>query len=84
MPAIDSKGPAIAAPRDIPDLLTVPETAELLRISISTVRAWVLAKPKPKIPYVKLGSRVLFRRAELEAFIQRNTVGASGARKVGA
>ena len=65
---------ATASPAEISDLLTVPETAKLLRISISTVRAWVLAKPKPKIAYVKLGSRVLFRRADLETFIQRNTV----------
>jgi excisionase family DNA binding protein len=69
-----NQSPATSSPAELSDLLTVPETAKLLRISISTVRAWVLAKPKPKIPYVKLGSRVLFRRAALEEFIQHNTV----------
>ena len=61
------KSEAIASP----ELLTVVETAKVLRISQGTVRAWVLVR---KIPYVKLGSRVLFRRAELDAFIQRCTV----------
>jgi excisionase family DNA binding protein len=70
---------ATSSPAEVSGLLTVPETAKYLRISISTVRAWVLAKPEPKIPYIKLGSRVLFRRAELEAFIQRNTVRAGAA-----
>jgi excisionase family DNA binding protein len=54
-----------------PELLTVIETAKLLRISQGTVRAWVLNK---KIPYVKLGSRVLFRQTDLNNFISRSTV----------
>ena len=54
-----------------PELLTVIETAKLLRISQGTVRAWVLYK---KIPYVKCGSRVLFKRTDLDNFIGRNTV----------
>ena len=57
-----------------PELLTVVETAKALRISQGTVRAWVLYR---KIPYVKLGSRVLFKQADIQSFINRNTVQAA-------
>ena len=59
-----------------PELLTVVETAKALRISQGTVRAWVLAR---KIPYVKLGSRVLFKQTDIDAFISRSTVQPVGA-----
>jgi excisionase family DNA binding protein len=57
-----------------PELLTVVETAKTLRISQGTVRAWVLNR---KIPYVKVGSRVLFKQADIQSFINRNTVQAA-------
>jgi excisionase family DNA binding protein len=50
------------------DLLTLPETAAVLRLKVSTVRAWVLRR---RIPFLKMGGRVLFRRADLETFIAR-------------
>ncbi len=62
---------ATSSPTATPGLLTVVETAKALRISQGTVRAWVLAR---KIPFVKLGSRVLFKQSDIEAFINRNTV----------
>ena len=47
-------------------LLTVPETALLARLKESTIRKWILRR---KLPYVKLGGRVLVRRQDLEALI---------------
>ena len=54
------------------DLMTVSETAALLRLKVSTVRAWVLQR---RVPFVKLGGkRVFFRRADLEAFITASVI----------
>jgi excisionase family DNA binding protein len=54
-----------------PDLLDVPEAANLLRLKQSTVRAWMLNK---RLPYVKLGSRVFLRRGDLLDLILRSVV----------
>jgi len=54
------------------DLLTVKEAADLLRLKVSTIRAWVLQR---RIPFVKLGGkRVLFRRTDLEALVTASIV----------
>ena len=53
------------------DLLTVSEAAALLRLKPSTMRAWVHRR---RIPFVKLGGRVLFRRSDLEAVIAKSVV----------
>lgn len=53
-------------------LLKIKEVAALCRVSVSCVRAWRFAR---KIPFVQLnGKNLLFRRADVEAFIERNTV----------
>jgi len=66
----------------VSDLLTVTESASLLRLRPSTVRAWILHR---KIAHVKLGGRVFLRRTDCEALIAasvvpactgRNTIGA--------
>ncbi len=49
-----------------PNLLTVPEASEVLRLKPSTVRSWLL---KRKIPFVKLGGRVFLRLEDCEAMI---------------
>jgi excisionase family DNA binding protein len=57
---------------DVSNLLTVAETAALLRLKVSTVRAWVLNR---RIPFVKLGGkRVLFRREDLAALVASSIV----------
>jgi excisionase family DNA binding protein len=54
------------------ELLTVQETAAILRLKVSTIRAWVCQK---RIPYIKLGGRsVRIRRADALAFIDRGRV----------
>lgn len=52
-------------------LLTVNETAALLRVSVGTIRSWVLNR---KITYCKIGGTVRFQRSDLDAFIKRSTV----------
>ncbi len=53
------------------ELITVPEAAAFFRVTISTIRAWVLYK---QIPYVKVGRMVRFRRADCENLITARTV----------
>jgi excisionase family DNA binding protein len=53
------------------DLLTVSEAAALLRLKISTIRAWVFRR---RIPFVKMGGRILFRRNDLEILIAGSVV----------
>jgi excisionase family DNA binding protein len=49
------------------ELLTVSEASEVLRVKQSTLRSWVL---KRRLPFIKMGSRVLFRLADLQALIE--------------
>jgi excisionase family DNA binding protein len=53
------------------DLLTVPETAHLLRLRPSTIRKWLLEK---KLAHVKLGRRVFLRRTDLSALLESSFV----------
>jgi excisionase family DNA binding protein len=53
------------------ELLTIPETAALLRLKVSTIRAWVLQR---RVPFVKLGGRVFLRRTDLQALIDASVV----------
>jgi excisionase family DNA binding protein len=56
------------------DLLTVEETAHLLRLKPSTIRDWIL---KRRIPFVKFSRRVFIRRIDVEALIASSVVPAS-------
>jgi len=49
------------------ELLTINEASEVLRLKPSTVRAWLV---KRRLPFVKLGSRVFLRLADLQAIIE--------------
>ncbi|MCI5049235.1 MAG: helix-turn-helix domain-containing protein [Rickettsiales bacterium] len=53
------------------DLLTPEETAELLGISVNTLRMWRCAK-RYDLPYVKVGRLVRYREKEIQDFILRN------------
>jgi excisionase family DNA binding protein len=52
-------------------LLTVVESASLLRLKPSTIRAWILHR---KIAHVKLGGRVFLRRSDCEGLIAASVV----------
>jgi excisionase family DNA binding protein len=52
-------------------LLKINEVAALCRVSVSCVRAWRFAR---KIPFIQLnGKNLLFKRADVDAFIERRT-----------
>ncbi len=53
------------------ELLDLRQSAKELNVSIHTVRAWTYQK---RIPFVRLGRRVLLRRQDLEEFVNRNVV----------
>jgi excisionase family DNA binding protein len=74
-----SRKSAVAVPVDPnQSLLKISEVAALCRVSVSCVRAWRFAR---KIPFVQLnGKNLLFKRAEVEAFIERSTVPAKVSR----
>lgn len=60
------------------ELLTLPETASLLRLKVSTLRAWILRR---KLPYCKVGRLVRIRRADVEALIAGSLVPACDERR---
>ena len=53
------------------ELLTIPEVLKLLRISRMTLYRQMAVG---KLPHVKLGRRVLFRKADVEKFITSKIV----------
>lgn len=54
------------------DLLTLPEAAKFLRIQLSTIKAWRLAKKH--LPFRKIGGKVLVHRDDIERFIAKSTI----------
>ena len=56
-------------PDDTSVLMTVNEAATYLRLAPWTLRHWVCQK---KIPYVRLGRSVRFRRKDMERFMTQN------------
>ena len=56
-------------PEDTSMLMTVDEAAAYLRLAPWTLRHWVCKK---KIPYVRLGRSVRFRRKDMERFVTQN------------
>jgi excisionase family DNA binding protein len=56
-------------------LLTKAEVEEYLRISHMTLQNLM---KNHGLPFIKLGKRVLFRRAEIEAYLESRTVRKSG------
>jgi excisionase family DNA binding protein len=52
-------------------LLTIPDVAELLKISIPTVRR---LQQQRKIPFVKVGGCVRFVRSDIAAYLEKRRV----------
>lgn len=53
------------------ELMNVQETAEFLRLKVSTLYTWVYQK---KIPHIKLHGKLLFSKQELAILIASNNV----------
>lgn len=52
--------------------MTPPEVAALLRVRVSTLRAWRSRGKGPS--YVKIGGRILYRRAVVEEYVSTRDV----------
>jgi excisionase family DNA binding protein len=52
-------------------LLSVQEAAQFLNLSIHTIRAWVSER---RMPFIKLGHRVLFRQEDLARFAAKHLI----------
>lgn len=57
-----------------PRLLTRTEAAEYLGLAKSTLEVWACTK-RYDLPFIKVGRAVRYRVADLELFIERNTIG---------
>jgi excisionase family DNA binding protein len=55
------------------DLLTRREAAEYLGVTENTLAVWASVK-RYNLSYVKVGRLVKYRRADLDAFIERRTI----------
>jgi excisionase family DNA binding protein len=56
------------------DLLTTEQAAAYLGLNPRTLEVWRCTK-RHEIPYIKVGRLVKYRRAELELWLKRQTVG---------
>jgi excisionase family DNA binding protein len=56
-------------PTTLNNLLTIPEAAKLLGMSVNTLRQWVCQR---RLPTIKLGKAVRFSPEDLQKFIQAN------------
>ena len=52
-------------------LLTIKETSEIIGLKISTIYKYICCR---KIPYVKLGGRVLFDVEKLKSWIHERSI----------
>ena len=57
------------------ELLTVPEAAGFLRISVSGMRRLQQLR---RVPFVKVGGSVRFTKSDLESYVAKNRVEAIG------
>jgi excisionase family DNA binding protein len=74
-----SKSSSIVLPPADATLLTVRETASILRLSQSAIRSWVLQR---RIPFVKLHNKAIrFRRSDIDALVLSSIVPAKTARQ---
>lgn len=60
------------------ELLTLAEAAMLLRIKLSTIRAWRLQRKA--LTFRKIGGKVLVSRADINRLIEKSKVAPAGAR----
>jgi excisionase family DNA binding protein len=58
-----------------PGLLTIPEVANLLKLSTSTVRR---LQQRRKIPFVKVGRSIRFVASDLTAYLETRRIGSIG------
>jgi excisionase family DNA binding protein len=56
------------------EFLNTKQVAQYLKVSLATIRLWTYQR---RIPFVKLGRRILFKRSEIELWVDNRKVKAS-------
>ena len=59
----------------LPKTLTPQQTAEILGVKVQTLAVWRTTK-RYDLKWVKIGSRVVYREADVLAFLEANVRGA--------
>ena len=54
-----------------PNLISIQQAAEYLRITVGTIYQW---RSQHKIPYIKVGRRVKFKKEQLDQWLTERTV----------
>lgn len=54
-------------------LLSTKQTAHILGLSIDTLNVW-RSTGRYNLPFVKIGSKVMYRLSDVEQYIENNTV----------
>ena len=68
--AVPEREPAEA--KSLPELLTTQQAAAHLGVTPQTLAVWRCTR-RYAIPFVKVGSKVRYRRADLDSFLRRRT-----------
>lgn len=66
--------PKFLARQDKPEFLTRREAAEYLGIAYQTMSLWAMSG-KYGLPMIKVGRSVRYRQSDLDAWLERRTVG---------
>ncbi len=64
--------PSLELPASVAALLSIGETSQVLKICEKSV--WNHAAPRGTLPVVRIGSRLLFRPADIDAWIESRVV----------
>lgn len=70
LPGVSSEGQG--EPLGPERLLTAPQVADVLQLSTQWVWEHATGRKRPKLPCVRLGSMLRFRREDLAQFIREN------------
>ena len=61
---------------DATALVSPTDAAAMLGVTVATLAIWRCTRRYP-LPYTKIGRKVMYRAADLEAFVDSRTVGGS-------
>lgn len=61
----------------IDKLLTPGQVAQTLGVRCETLAVWRYKK-RPELRYVKVGTKVMYRKEDVEAFIKSSTINPAG------
>ena len=71
--ALSRRAAELAAQAAADPLRTPAETAAMLHLKVQTLSVWRTTQ-RYALPYVKVGSRILYRQSAIDAFLAARTV----------